>query len=102
MNFDNLPGLGGDWGWMAVAVSMLAIAVVSLGVFVSLGWIRCPSGRRAGMILGRALIEAARAPAQVAGAAFEVSTLPVRLTAARVRRGYDAQTTGQHPGSLAR
>ncbi len=93
MNFDNLPGRGGDWGWMAVAAGMLTIAVVSLGVFVSLGWIRRPSGRRAGMILGRALIEAARAPAQVAGVAFEVSALPVRLTVARVRRRSDAQAT---------
>lgn len=94
MNFDNLPGLGGHWGWMAVAAGMLAIAVVSLGVFVSLGWIRRPSRRRARMTLESVLIEAARAPAEMAGAAcLEVSTLPVRRTAARIRRGSDAHIT---------
>jgi len=94
MNFDNLPGVGGDWGWMAVAAGMLVVAVISLGVFVSLGWIRRPSGRRAGMTLGGALMEAARAPAQVPGTAFEVSMLPLHLTATREMRGRsDAHTT---------
>ena len=93
MGFDNLPGRGGDWGWMAVAAGMLAIAVISLGVFVSVGWIRRPSRRRARMTLDRALLEAARAPAEVAGTALEGSTLPVPLTAARVRKGSDAHIT---------
>lgn len=93
MNIENLPGRGGAWTWMAVAAGMGVIAVVSLGVFVSLGWIRRPSSRRAGMTLGQALIEATRTPVQMAGVALEVSKLPVRLTtASHVRRGSDAHT----------
>ena len=37
---------------------MLLVAFVSLGVFISLGWIRRPSGRRTGAVLGRGLVEA--------------------------------------------
>ena len=92
MNFDNLPGLGTDWGWVAVTGGMVASASVSLGVFMKLGWLRRPSSRQGGMTLGRALTEAARAPTQVGGAAFETSTLPLRATAGRVsRRPMDAQ-----------
>lgn len=92
MNFDNLPGLGTDWGWVAVTGGMVASAAVSLGVFIKLGWIRRSSGRKEGMTLGRALTEAARAPTQMVGAAFEISTLPLRATAGRVsRRPMDAQ-----------
>jgi CorA-like Mg2+ transporter protein len=92
MNFDNLPGLRTDWGWVAVTGGLVAIAAVSLGVFIKLEWIRRPSGRKEGMTLGRALTEAARAPTQVAGAAFEISTLPLRTTTGRVsRRPMDAQ-----------
>ena len=85
MNFPNLPGIGSDWGWVIVAGFMVAIAVVSLGVFVALGWMRRPSGRRAGAALGRGLIEAARAPVEVVGAAYEVSTMPLRATARRAK-----------------
>jgi hypothetical protein len=92
MNFDNLPGLGTDWGWVAVTGGMVASAAVSLGVFIKWGWIRRPSGRKEGMTLGRALTEAARAPTPVVGAACEISTLPLRATAGRVsRRPMDAQ-----------
>lgn len=92
MNFDNLPGLGTDWGWVAVTGGMVASAAVSLGVFIKWGWIRRPSGRKEGMTLGRALTEAARAPTQVVGAACEISTLPLRATSGRVsRRPMDAQ-----------
>ena len=78
MNFGNLPGLDSDIGWIVVVVVMLAIAAVSLGVFVSVGWITRPSGREAGKALGRGLVEAARAPVQLGGAVFEISTMPLR------------------------
>lgn len=81
MNFDNLPGLESDWGWIIVTAVMFAIATVSLGVFVTVGWIHRPSGRQAGSTLGRGLVEAARAPAQVVGAVFEISTMPIRTVA---------------------
>lgn len=86
MNFTNIPGFGSDWGWVVVTLIMVGIAVVSLGVFIAAGWIRRPSGRRAGRVLGRGLIEAARAPAQVVGAAYEISTMPLRATVRRSRR----------------
>jgi magnesium transporter len=86
MNFENLPGLDSDRGWLVVSVGMFVIAAVSLGVFVSVGWVRRPSGRQAGVALGRGLIEATRAPAQVAGAVFEISTMPLRATAGRRMR----------------
>jgi len=87
MNFVNIPGFGSDFGWIIVSLVMLTIALVSVGVFVAAGWIRRPSGRRAGRVLGRGLIEAARAPAQIVGAAYEISTLPLRATVRRTRRG---------------
>ena len=80
MNFENLPGIGADWGWWMAAFIMIAIALLSLGVFVAADWIRRPSGRYAGATLGRGLMEAARAPAQVAGALYEISTMPLRAT----------------------
>lgn len=83
MNFANLPGLGSEWGWVMVTGVMLVIAAVSLGIFVAVGWIKRPSGRQAGATLGRGLIEATRAPAQVVGAVFEMSTMPLRATTAR-------------------
>jgi magnesium transporter len=86
MNFANLPGIGSDWGWVVVTGAMVVIATLSLGVFVALGWMRRPSGRRAGATLGKGLIEAARAPAQIVGAAYEISTMPlhtVRRTKSR-------------------
>lgn len=85
MNFTNLPLINREAGWMIVAGVMAAIAFVSLGVFVSLGWTKRPSGRAAGALLGQGLAEAARAPAQLVGAVFEISTMPVR-TAVTGRR----------------
>ena len=78
MNFGNLPGLQAEWGWVAVTAAMVVIALISVGVFVALGWIRRPSGRKAGATLGRGLVEAAKAPAHVGGAIYEVSTMPLR------------------------
>ena len=85
MNFVNLPGSGSDWGWVFATGLMGAIAAISLGLFVAAGWIRRPSGREAGAKLGRGLIEAARAPAQVVGAVYEISTMPLRATVKRQR-----------------
>ncbi len=78
MNFGNLPGLQTEWGWVVVTAVMLVIALISVGVFVALGWIRRPSGRKAGATLGRGLVEAAKAPAHVGGAIYEVTTMPLR------------------------
>lgn len=89
MNFTDMPGLGSDWGWVMAGAIMFVIAAASLGVFVAAGWIRRPSGREAGAKLGRGLIEAARAPAQVAGAMYEISTMPLRATVRRPRAGND-------------
>jgi len=86
MNFSNLPGLGNEWGWVVVTAFMVLIAAMSLGVFVSVGWIKRPSGRKAGAALGRGLIEATRAPTQVVGAVFEITTMPLRATTARRTR----------------
>ena len=84
MNFVNLPWLQRSWGWVAVAATMIVIAVVSLGVFVSLGWIRRPSSKRAGQVLGRGLLEATRAPVQIVGAVVEASAMPLREVTAQV------------------
>jgi magnesium transporter len=83
MNFPNLPGLRSESGWVVVTGIMLFIALLSIGVFVTVGWIRRPSGRAAGAALGRGLIEAARAPVQVGGAIYEVSTMPLRTITGR-------------------
>ena len=86
MNFANLPGIGSDWGWVLVTGAMVVIATMSLGVFVALDWMRRPSGRRAGATLGKGLVEAVRAPAQIVGAAYEISIMPlhtVRRTKSR-------------------
>ena len=84
MNFAELPLLDRRSGWVVVTVLMGLVAVVSLGVFVALGWIRRPSGKSAGALLGRGLAEAARTPAQIVGAAFEISTKPLRTVAGSV------------------
>jgi magnesium transporter len=91
MNFPNLPGLDSDIGWIVVVIVMLVITFVSLGVFVSVGWIMRPSGRQAGATLGRGLVEAVRAPAQIGGAVFEISTMPIRAASpfSRTRRRDD-------------
>jgi len=83
MNHPNLPGIGSDWGWVLVAGSMLAIAAVSLGVFVALGWIRRPSGRQAADTLGKGLVEAARTPVEVVVA---LTALPLRTIHRPARR----------------
>ena len=67
-----------------LTVFMALVAIVSLGVFVALGWIHRPSGRSAGALLGRGLAEAARTPAQLVGAVFEISTKPLRTVAGSV------------------
>ena len=84
MNFVDLPLLDVGAGWVIVAAFMGLVAVVSVGVFVALGWTRRPSGRTAGALLGRGLVEAARAPAQLVGAVFEISTMPMRSVAGSV------------------
>ena len=86
MNFENLPWLRREHGWMIVAAAMVVITLVSLGMFISLGWVRRPSGRRTGQTLGRGLIEATRAPVHLVGAVFEVSTMPLRATSAALGR----------------
>ena len=84
MNFVDLPLLASPAGWLVVTGFMAFIAFLSLGVFVSLGWTRRTSGRSAGAILGRGLVEAARTPAQLVGAVFEISTMPMRSVAGSV------------------
>jgi hypothetical protein len=86
MNFDNLPLLDRSWGWMVVTATMVVIALMSFGVFTSVGWVRRPSSRRTGQTLGRGLIEASRAPVHLVGAVFEMSAMPVRATSARLTR----------------
>jgi len=84
MNFVDLPLLDSPAGWLVVTGLMAFIAILSLGVFVALGWTRRPSGRTAGAVIGRGLVEAARAPAQLVGAVFEISTMPMRSVAGSV------------------
>jgi magnesium transporter len=86
MNFRNLPWIERSWGWIAASALMVGIAVVSLGIFVTLDWIRRPSGRETGKVLGRGLLEATRTPVQLVGAVVEISTLPLRATGARLSR----------------
>ena len=78
MNFENLPLVGRESGWVLAAGMMGLVAIVSLGMFVALGWIRRPSGRSAGTLVGQGLAEAARTPAQLVGAVYEISTMPLR------------------------
>lgn len=85
MNHQNLPTLDRDWGWVVVTVAMVVLASLSLGIFVATGWIRRPSGRQAGATVGRGLIEAARTPAQLVGAVYEISVLPIRSISSRTR-----------------
>ena len=86
MNFIDLPLLDSRAGWIVVTAFMGFVAIVSLGIFVALGWTRRPSGRTAGALLGRGLAEAARSPAQLVGAVFEISTIPIRSVAGSVIR----------------
>lgn len=78
MNFSNLPWIESDNGWLIVSGVMGVVALVSLGMFVSVGWIRRPTASRAGSVIGRGLIEAARTPVSLVGGVFEVSTKPIR------------------------
>ena len=84
MNFVNLPLMARPAGWIIVTAFMAFVAFLSLGVFVALGWTRRASGRTAGAILGRGLVEAARTPAHLVGAVFEISTMPMRSVAGSV------------------
>ena len=83
MNHPNLPGINSDWGWLLVTGLMVAVAAVSLGVFVALGWIRRPSGRQAADTLGKGLVEAARTPVEVVVA---LTALPLRTIHRPTRR----------------
>lgn len=93
MNFQNLPGTANDNGWWIVTVAMVVLATISLGMFVSLGWIRRPSGRQAGALVGRGLIEGARAPIELVNAAFEISTSPMR-SSSKTEDEADASQSG--------
>lgn len=84
MNFPNLPGGDSESAWVVVSIVMGVVTLVSLGMFVALGWIRRPSGRKAGSALGRGLIEAARAPVELFGAVVEMSTMPLRTVSSRL------------------
>ena len=97
MNHANLPTVDNDWGWLVVTGVMVVVGAVSLGVFVVEGWVRRPSGRRAGATIGRGLAEAARAPVHVAGAVYEISTLPLRSARTRLSR----DTVEDDPGAGA-
>jgi len=92
MNHPNLPGIDSDWGWLVVTGLMVAIAAVSLGVFVALGWIRRPSGRQAVGTLGKGLVEAARTPVEVVVA---LTSLPLRTVRRPTRRGHH-EPDGSH------
>jgi magnesium transporter len=96
MNFENLPLIRTRWGWVAVTGAMLLVAFVSMGVFISLGWVRRPSGRRTGQTLGRGLVEATRAPVQIVGAVVEMSTMPLRATGTRLRQVIDEERHVDH------
>ncbi len=93
MNFPNLPGTTNDNGWWIVTAAMVVLATISLGMFVSLGWIRRPSGRQAGALVGRGLIEGARAPIELVNAAFEISTSPMR-SSSKTEDDADAPQSG--------
>jgi len=97
MNFTNLPWLNRSWGWMAAGGLMILIALVSFGVFISLGWVRRPSGRQTGQTLGRGLIEATRAPVHLMGAVLEMSAMPLRATGERISRAIDDAPTDDFP-----
>jgi magnesium transporter len=97
MNFTNLPWTDKDWGWIVVTVLMLVVSLVSLGMFVSLGWVRRPSGRRAGRVIGQGLLEATKTPVHIVGAVFEISAMPVRATTARLTQAVAADKSDGEP-----
>jgi magnesium transporter len=94
MNFTNLPWVGSDWGWIVVMIIMVVVALVSLGMFISLGWVRRPSGRRAGHAIGQGLLEATKTPVHIVGAVFEMSAMPVRATTARLTQAASSDKPG--------
>jgi magnesium transporter len=98
MNFTNLPLIHTRWGWLAVTAAMALVSFVSLGIFISLGWVRRPSGRRTGQTLGRGLVEATRAPVQIVGAMLEMSTMPLRATGTRLRQVVELTNGGSGAG----
>jgi hypothetical protein len=59
-------------------------------MFVSLGWVRRPSGRQAGRAIGQGLLEATKTPVHIVGAVFEMSAMPVRATTARITQAVAA------------
>lgn len=94
MNFANMPALNSDRGWIIAAASMLVVSVGSLGVFAALGWIRLPSGRHAGSLLGRGLVEAARSPVKLVSTVVDVSRRPTsRRPVSRTRRRSSDRST---------
>ncbi len=99
MNFANLPLLNEDWGWIVASAIMSVVAFVSLGVFINLGWVKRPSGRRTGQTLGRGLIEATRAPVHIVGAMFEMSAMPIRKTSAMLHRNNHDDDSSLEPRS---
>ena len=84
MNVVDLPGEDSRWAWVIILGSMGVITALSLAMFVALDWIGPLSGRQAGRVLGRGLIEVSKTPVQLVGALYEVSTTPLR--SAPVRR----------------
>ena len=78
MNFADLPLIEESWGWVAVVIGMAVITFVSLGMFVASGWLRPFSPARAGKVLREGVFEASKAPVQVVGALYEVTTTPLR------------------------
>ncbi len=99
MNFSNLPWTGSDWGWIVVTLLMVIVAVVSLGMFISLGWVRRPSGRQAGRTIGQGLLEATKTPLHIVGAVFEMSAMPVRATTAKLTQAVAAERPATGAGS---
>jgi magnesium transporter len=99
MNFNNLPWTGSSWGWVVVTAIMIIVAVVSLGMFISLGWVRKPSGRSAGRAIGQGLIEATKTPVHIVGAVFEMSAMPIRATTARLANPGDSNTAPRPDGT---
>jgi magnesium transporter len=95
MNFANLPWTDSDWGWIVVTIIMVVVALVSLGMFVSLGWVKRPSGRRAGRAIGQGLLEATKTPVHIVGAVFEMSAMPVRATTARLSQAVAPDARGR-------
>ncbi len=84
MNFDAIPGLRSDRGFVWLMVAMALIAAVSLSVFARIGWIRLPSTRDATRTIGQGLAEATRAPVQLVG------VLTRRTRRAAEHRGSDS------------